>query len=161
VYVSLLGPVEVRRGDVIVRVPGGKTAEVLVRLALDAGVVVRTERLVEDLWGDEAIHTSRNTLQSKIARLRRALGGPEVVLSRDDGYVLDVGPADVDALAVLDDAATAARLLDEGDDRRAAALAKSALSRLSGELVPVNWFRSRPATGSTGIVLGSRRLVPR
>ena len=46
----------------------GKTTEVLVRLALEAGVMVRTERLIEDLWADEAVATARNTLQTKVSR---------------------------------------------------------------------------------------------
>ena len=72
--ISVLGPVEISRNGESVSVPGGKTSELLVRLALDAGVLVRTERLVEDLWAGDAVRTSRNTLQSKIAKLRRALG---------------------------------------------------------------------------------------
>jgi len=48
--VSLLGPLEVRRDGVPVAIPGGRTAELLVRLALDAGVPVRAERLLDDLW---------------------------------------------------------------------------------------------------------------
>ena len=47
--VAVLGPVEVRRDGIRVPVPGGKTAELLVRLALEAGVRVRTERLIDDL----------------------------------------------------------------------------------------------------------------
>ena len=69
---SVLGPVEVRRAGDLVVVPGGKTSELLVRLALDAGTPVRTDRLVDDLWGENSARTSRNTLQSKIAKLRRA-----------------------------------------------------------------------------------------
>ena len=71
--ISLLGPLEVWRDGELIPVPGGKTSELLVRLALDPGVLVRTERLLDDLWGVDAITTSRNTLQSKVARLRRAL----------------------------------------------------------------------------------------
>ncbi|WP_270889964.1 hypothetical protein [Pedococcus sp. 5OH_020] len=33
---AVLGPVEVRRDGVLARVPGGKTTELLVRLALEA-----------------------------------------------------------------------------------------------------------------------------
>ena len=99
--ISVLGPVEVRRAGELVPIPAGKTSELLVRLALDAGVLVRTDRLVDDLWADDAVRTSRNTLQSKVAKLRRALGDPSVVVSGDGGYTLVVDPADVDALAVL------------------------------------------------------------
>ena len=115
--VSLLGPVEVRRDGLLVPVPGGKTAELLVRLALDAGLVVRTERLIEDLWAAGAVGTRRNTLQSKVARLRRALGDPLLVVHGDGGYKLAVEPSAVDALAVVHDGAAAAALLDAGDLR--------------------------------------------
>ena len=80
--VSLLGPLEVRRDGQLVRVPGGKTSELLVRLALEAGLLVRTDRLVDDLWAADAVNTRRNTLQSKIAKLRRALGEPPVIDER-------------------------------------------------------------------------------
>jgi len=56
----VLGPVEVRRDGEPVLVPGGKTAELLVRLALEAGTFVRVDRLVDDLWAGAP--TSRNTL---------------------------------------------------------------------------------------------------
>ncbi|HEY6533245.1 MAG TPA: winged helix-turn-helix domain-containing protein, partial [Acidimicrobiales bacterium] len=134
--VSLLGPLDVRRDGEVLRIPGGKTAEVLVRLALDAGTVVRTDRLVEELWADDAVNTRRNTLQSKVAKLRRALGEPSVVLSRDDGYLLDIEASDIDVHAVLSDATAASRLLDEGDDRGAATLAASALARFGADLIP-------------------------
>ena len=73
---ALLGPLEVRRDGRRVPVPGGKTSELLVRLALEAGVVVRADRLVDDLWAAGGRSTRRNTLQSKVAMLRRALGDP-------------------------------------------------------------------------------------
>ena len=46
------------------------------RLALEAGELVRADRLVEDLWAADGVNTRRNTLQSKITMLRRALGDP-------------------------------------------------------------------------------------
>ena len=72
--VGVLGPLEVRRDGYPVAVPSGRTTEVLVRLALEAGRVVGAERLIEDLWGAAAGGTGRNTLQSKVSQLRRALG---------------------------------------------------------------------------------------
>lgn len=51
--VAVLGPVEVRRDDATLAVPGGKTSELLVRLALQAPEPVRAERLIEDLWSDQ------------------------------------------------------------------------------------------------------------
>ena len=80
--ISVLGPVEVRRDGQPVPVPGGKTSELLVRLALEAGTFVRADRLVEDVWAEDAVNTRRNTLQSKIAKLRRAFGDPQVIVER-------------------------------------------------------------------------------
>ena len=133
--ISLLGPLEVRRDGVLVPVPGGKTSEVLVRLALEAGLLVRTDRLVDDLWAADAVNTRRNTLQSKIARLRRALGDPPVIASGDGGYKLAVEPSEVDALAVLDHVAAASRLLDAGDDRDAVDLCASTLKLYRGDVL--------------------------
>ncbi|GIF63816.1 SARP family transcriptional regulator [Asanoa ishikariensis] len=86
-----------RRDGVPLAIPAGKTTEVLVRLALDAGELVRTERLIEDLWGGGA----RNTVQSKVSALRRALGDPALVQGGPAGYTLAIGRGQVDALEVL------------------------------------------------------------
>jgi predicted ATPase/DNA-binding SARP family transcriptional activator len=129
--ISVLGPVEVRRDGRTVPVPGGKTAELLVRLALDAGRPVSADRLLDDLWAGAP--TQRNTLQSKVARLRRALQDAAVI---DGAYRLDVPPAQVDALRALSDAAAAARRLDAGDEHGARELSTAALDRFGGELLP-------------------------
>ena len=130
----MLGPVEVRRDGELVPVPGGKTSELLVRLALEAGLSVRADRLVDDLWGGAV--TNRNTLQSKVARLRRALGDPSAITSGEGSYTLALGPDDVDALRVLRDTATATRRLDAADHRGAAELSAAALERYRGEVLP-------------------------
>lgn len=135
-HVAVVGPAEARREDEVLTIPGGKTAELLVRLALEAGVLVRADRLIEDLWADEAATTNRNTLQSKVARLRRALGDSEVITTSADGYALALEPAAVDALVVLEQAAEAVRLLDGGDHHAAAALCAAALARFHGEVLP-------------------------
>jgi predicted ATPase/DNA-binding SARP family transcriptional activator len=127
--ISVLGPVEVRRDGQSVAVPGGKTAELLVRLALDAGTTVSADRLVDDLWAGAS--TRRNTLQAKVARLRRAVPG-----AIEGTYRLDVAPDRVDALCVLRDAAAAAKRLDAGDELAARELSTAALARFRGELLP-------------------------
>ena len=134
VRIAVLGPVEVRRDGSLLPVPGGKTAELLVRLALEPGALVRADRLLDDLWAGTA--TRRNTLQAKVARLRRAIGEPALVLTTDDGYRLAVDPQGVDALRVGDEAAAAAARLAAGDDRAAADLSGAALRRFRGAVLP-------------------------
>ena len=103
--VGVLGAVEVHRDGVRLDLPAGKTAELLARLALDAGARVRADVLIEDLWAGPA---GRNTLQSKVSQLRRALGDRELVEGTQDGYRLAVETAAVDASRATDLAARAA-----------------------------------------------------
>ena len=130
----MLGPLEVRRDGELIAVPGGKTAELLVHLALEAGAPVRADRLVDDLWGGAP--TNRNTLQQKVARLRRGLGDASAVGAGDDGYRLAVEPTAVDVHRVLRDAAAATALLDEGDHAGAAETSAAALALFRGEVLP-------------------------
>jgi DNA-binding SARP family transcriptional activator len=133
--VAVLGALEVTRDGHRVPIPGGKTSELLVRLALEPGQLVRADRIVEDLWADGGVGTRRNTLQSKIAMLRRALGDPQAITSRDGGYALAVELSNVDALTALGCTTTASGLLDAGDDRGAADLCASTLALYRGDVL--------------------------
>ena len=113
----------------------GKTAEVLVRLALEAGVMVRTERLIEDLWADEAVGTARNTLQTKVSRLRRALGDGALVTGTSAGYTLVIEPSAVDALEVIRLAGLASELRSAGDASAALETCAAALAMFHGEIL--------------------------
>jgi predicted ATPase/DNA-binding SARP family transcriptional activator len=134
--VAVLGPVEVHRDGARLVVPAGKTTEVLIRLALDAGLLVRTERLIEDLWAEQAVGVARNTLQAKVSKLRRVLGDPAFVTGGTAGYTLAVDPGCVDALEVL-------RLAESAGSARAAGQADAAvhdcvtaLAMFRGEILP-------------------------
>jgi len=101
IAVCVLDVVELHRDGERIPVRRGKTAEVLIRLALEAGVMVRTEQLIDDLWADHAVATARNTLQTKVSSLRRSLGGAALVKGSSSGYTLDVDARAIDALEVL------------------------------------------------------------
>jgi predicted ATPase/DNA-binding SARP family transcriptional activator len=133
--ISVLGPVELRSDSDRVAVPAGKPTEVLIRLAMDAGVLVRTERLIEDIWGAEAEATGRNTLQTKVSGLRRALGGAAVVSGGRAGYTLEVDPSAVDALEVLRMAEAAKGLLNAGATESALEACTRALAMFRGEIL--------------------------
>lgn len=112
---ALLSPLEVRRGGQPVAVPRGKASELLVRLALEGGGYVSADRLLDDLSGAASSNTSLNTLQSKVAMIRRALGDPNMVRSRTPATRLPWQVAQVDALAARDGAVEASRLATGGD----------------------------------------------
>jgi predicted ATPase/DNA-binding SARP family transcriptional activator len=147
--VGLLGPVEVRRDGERVALPGGKTTELLVRLALEAGRTVRTERLIDDLWGDEGVGTAKNTLQSKVSQLRKALGDPELVKGSAAGYSLALDPSAVDAIEVCRLAELASTLLAAGDSGEAFRASSAALEMFRGETLAdtgeAEWLRPHRA----------------
>ena len=144
--IAVLGPVEVRRDGRLVPVPGGKTAELLVRLALEPGLVVRADRLVDELWAGAP--TNRNTLQAKVARLRRALADPSAIAGGDGGYRLAVEPDAVDALRVLRDVATAAERLDAARCSRRRRAERGGAGAVPRGRAPVDGRLGRAAPGT-------------
>lgn len=94
---GILGPLEVISDGVRVRLGGPRQRAVLARLILDAGRVVATDALIEDVWGGRPPTTATKTLQKYVSELRKALGRP-VLRTRPGGYLLDI-PADaIDAV---------------------------------------------------------------
>jgi predicted ATPase/DNA-binding SARP family transcriptional activator len=133
--VGVLGPLEVRRDGRPLSVPSGRTTEVLVRLALDAGQRVSAERLIDDLWGAAAAGTGRNTLQSKVSQLRRALGEPALVSGGHGGYTLELDAGRVDALRVVSLAAAASSAQRSGDPASAVEAATEGLGLFRGDVL--------------------------
>jgi predicted ATPase/DNA-binding SARP family transcriptional activator len=131
--VAVLGVVEVYSDGVRLDVPAGKTTELLLRLALDAGVVVRTDVLLDDLW---VAPTGRNTLQSKVSQLRRALGDRDLVRGSANGYVLAVAPAAVDATSAVRLSAASAAARGLGDAATSLDRAREGLALFRGEVLP-------------------------
>ena len=93
----ILGPVEVLRDGRMV-VPGSpKQRALLVNLIVHHGQVVSRDRLIEDLWAGSPPSTGLGVLQNYVSQLRKALG-PDIVLTRGPGYVLDTDPRNVDSV---------------------------------------------------------------
>lgn len=134
--VAVLGPAEVRRDGALLRLPAGKATELLVRLAVAPGELVRAERLLEDLWSEQAGGVAPNTLQSKVSMLRRALGEPGLIIGSGAGYTLAVDPARVDAWEAVRLAGSAAALRAAGDAGAAARCSATALAMFHDEVLP-------------------------
>jgi predicted ATPase/DNA-binding SARP family transcriptional activator len=91
----LLGPLEVVDGDEVVEIAGSKRRVVLALLVLRANEVVRSERLIDELWGERAPRNAAAALHNHVSRLRKALG-PDVLARRGGGYVLRAPPESID-----------------------------------------------------------------
>lgn len=124
----ILGPLRVVNGDRVLEVSSPRQRALLGLLLVHAGRVVSSERVLDELWGDEAPPSGRGAVAFHVSRLRRALAaggdGTDAIETRDGGYVLRIDPADIDALRfeqlagaghsrLATDPAAAAQLLGE------------------------------------------------
>jgi DNA-binding SARP family transcriptional activator len=91
----LLGSFEVWDGERPVAIAGSKRRALLALLVLRANEVVRSERLIEELWGEAPPRNAGAALHSHVSRLRKALG-PEVLARHEWGYVLRAAPETID-----------------------------------------------------------------
>lgn len=87
---GVLGPLMVWDDEgAPVRVPEAKVRALLADLLVHEGRPVSTDRLVDDLWGEEPPGNPANALQAKVSQLRRVLGRNRVVY-QPPGYRLSV-----------------------------------------------------------------------
>ena len=93
----ILGPLEVVQDETPLVLGGQKQRALLGLLVLHAGSVVSTDRLLDQLWGEQPPRTALTSLQNQISQLRKLLGAAAVV-TRAPGYVLDVDAEQVDSL---------------------------------------------------------------
>ena len=132
----VLGPVEVTDGGQSLPLGGPKQRALLADLILNAGRIVPTAQLIDDLWGDAPPATAGHTVEAYIARLRRILRDgptPEVLLTRPPGYTLDVESGQVDAVRFEQLTQDAAAAADRDDHEQAAALLRAALVLWRGQ----------------------------
>jgi DNA-binding SARP family transcriptional activator len=125
--VCVLGPLEVTVGGALADVGGPRQRCVLARLIAAQGRVVSADRLIEDLYSDEAPPRALAAVQSYVSHLRRALEpgrqawrAAGVLVTSPPGYAVRLDRAAVDAwqfedevhrVAGLDDPATVHDLL--------------------------------------------------
>jgi len=96
VEVRLLGPLEVGVSGRRLELRRQKQRALLALLALRAGEVVSTDRLVEELWGGEPPKAAVGSLQNLVSELRKTVA-PELIVTRPPGYVLGLDRDSVDA----------------------------------------------------------------
>jgi DNA-binding SARP family transcriptional activator len=91
----ILGPLEVLDGDLPIEIAGSKRRALLALLVLRANEVIRTDRLIDDLWGERPPANATAALQNHVSRLRKSLGA-DVLIRREWGYALRTPPESID-----------------------------------------------------------------
>jgi DNA-binding SARP family transcriptional activator len=152
----LLGPVEAVVAGKPVRLAAAKPRALLALLLLHRNEVVPTERLIDDLWGDDPPARATKTLQVYVSQLRKELGANRLV-TRPPGYELRVaeGELDLDRFGAL--AAAARGELARGNAGVAAAGLRDALALWRGPAL--REFRAEPFAEGAAHRLDDMRLA--
>ena len=93
---KILGPLEVDRDGESLPLGPAKQRALLARLLLSPNETVSKDRLIDDLWGQSPPARAEQNLFQHVFRLRKALddGGRTVILTRDPGYLIQLGAED-------------------------------------------------------------------
>ena len=91
----VLGSFEVVGDDGPLALGGPKQRALLAVLLLHRGEAVSTDRLIDEVWGEQPPATANKLVQGYVSSLRKVLGDGLLVTDRR-GYVLRVEPGQVD-----------------------------------------------------------------
>jgi DNA-binding SARP family transcriptional activator/ABC-type transport system substrate-binding protein/streptogramin lyase len=119
--VRVLGPLEVVAGGVSIPIGGGRQRKLLAILLLHANQFVSSDRLIDDLWGDDPPETAPKALQGYVSQLRKTLGA-DALVTRSGGYMLELahGQLDLHRFEQLVDGAREAEPRDTAEQLREA-----------------------------------------
>ncbi len=130
----LLGPLTVRVCGAVAPIPAGKQRVLLAALLLSAGRTVSSDQLAELLWGPAPPPSAAATLRNHVKQLRRALGpGRDRIVTQPGGYLIEVGPGELDITMMEDALAVAHRAGQAGLWSDAARHSSAALAFWRGE----------------------------
>ncbi|WP_238598593.1 AfsR/SARP family transcriptional regulator [Saccharothrix sp. ALI-22-I] len=130
----LLGPVAAHVDGEPVRLGGPKQRAVLAALLLNANRVVSEEQLIGLIWDGEPPTSARGQLQVRIWELRKLLGRTAIV-RRLPGYLIEVGPGQLDVQVFSDEVAAARADLAEGRVDAGVARLRAALALWEGPVL--------------------------
>jgi DNA-binding SARP family transcriptional activator len=133
----LLGPLEVYDGARSVAIGGGKRRSLLALLLLHGNEVVSVDRLIDELWGARPPPTAAKGLQVYVSQLRKELqdrgaANGNVLVTRSNGYVLNVGADELDVSRFERALSAGERALAAGEPDRAAQRLRQGLALWRG-----------------------------
>ncbi len=151
----ILGSFEVVHNGESLPLGGGRQRALLAVLLLHRREVLSTDRLIDELWGERPPASAAKIAQGYVWHLRRALG-EGVIVTRGRGYVLTIGPEQVDVEQFEALAGEGRRALADKDAARASERFGAALGLWRGE--PLAEFTYDPFAQSEIARLQEARL---
>ena len=139
---NLMGTLEVKGGGRTLTPTAAKPRQVLAVLAINGGVMVSAEQLIDELWPEGPPKSAKTTVQTYIYHLRKILSrskespqGDNILDTRPAGYVLAVPQDNVDVFRFQHLMADGRSALHRGDASRASGLLREALSLWRGSML--------------------------
>ncbi|MEV6493576.1 BTAD domain-containing putative transcriptional regulator, partial [Actinoplanes sp. NPDC051633] len=134
---QVLGPLRVVVDGAEVPIATRRQRALLVLLAMSPGRAVPTERLIDQLWDGAPPPQGAVTLRSYVSNVRQALGGPagggSRLVTRGQGYCLDVPAETVDAVRLSTGAQQGRERLRQHRPRAALAAFDEAIGTWRGD----------------------------
>ena len=123
----VLGSLEVVKDDHPVALGAPKQRALLAVLLLHRGEPVSSDRLIDEIWGEQPPASANKIVQGYVSNLRKLLGDG-LLVTQGRGYRLQIEPGqtDVDRFEAL--AAEGRRALEDGDALTAGAVLREALA---------------------------------
>ena len=137
---GILGPFEVTDGDRAIDLGALRQRAVLAILVINANTTVSLDRLIDELWGDEAPAAATASIQAYISYLRRVLepgrvkgAAPQVLVTKAPGYMVCVAADDLDHRRFERLVSLGRDLLADGDPEGALAAIDQGLALWRGD----------------------------
>ena len=92
----ILGPLEAVDGDRTVPLGGPRQRALLALLLTHANRVVSADRLIDELWGEQAPAAAPNALQYHVSQLRKTLSPHDAIVTQEPGYMIRVESGELD-----------------------------------------------------------------
>jgi predicted ATPase/DNA-binding SARP family transcriptional activator len=127
----VLGSLEAVDEDGPLKLGAPKQRALLAVLLMHRGEAVSTERLIDEIWGEQPPGSANKIVQGYVSNLRRVLGGGRLD-TRARGYLLHAETGEIDVGRFESLLAEGRRALAGGDPGRAAALLGGALGLWRG-----------------------------
>jgi len=139
----ILGPLDVRRAGVAVRIGAAKHRALLACLLLRANRAVPIDELIDWLWDDAPPSDARGAVHSYVNRLRRSLGASDAnpIVTGPGSYLITAATGELDLLRLRELDAATRKAARSGDLAAESEALDAALELWTG--IPLSDVKSR------------------
>jgi len=124
-HFSVLGPLRIEEEGAAVALSAPRQRSLLGLLLVHANEVVSTDRILEDIWGDEPPASGVKALHYHVSKLRDALGSGARILTHPPGYLLEADRDELDVFEFEDLAFAGKKQLADDPEQAAGVLGRA------------------------------------